>query len=350
MLIYQWKQEQLKNFSVNSHNIVEQFKGYGNDTSFKIEFDFIYGGASGGCVNFMITYDRLGHNKGWAICLEDYYFTFLVGNGKKNESNGWNKVRTSGHIPNHHWCHATCILDSENNKISVDVSYTAGEKKYPVGVGLVEEDMIYGSYVEYPSNKIIFSLNEQRLPIEKHFNPFIGSMKNFKIYPLTKKIDENEWLLFNDVPVDVIDISVSNLINLIDQYSNDRDYIKNAVERLRVELNEEIDLNNNLKKLSQNDAVFIVKKIKEFVETYKNEIIGYETELKTIYNQLSTLIIENANYMDDNKIIKDEIENSDMNNLGSSINNIKTLIDTNVNLLKDNKRWGDTGDKYWKFV
>ena len=26
------------------------------------------------------------------------------------------------------------------------------------------------------------------------------------------------------------------------------------------------------------------------------------------------------------------------------------LIDTNVNLLKDNNRWGDTGDKYWKFT
>lgn len=350
MSIYQWEQEQLKHFSVHSQNIVEDFKGYGDNTSFKIEFDFIYGGASGSNVNFIISYDILGQNKGWAICLEDYYFTFLVGNGKVDEPNGWNKVQTSCHIPNHHWCHAICTLDAENNKISVDVTYTAGEKKYPVGFGLIERDMTYGSYVEDPNNKIIFSLNEQRLPIDKQFNPFIGSMKNLKIYPLNKEIDDNEWLLFNDVPVDIIEISVSNLINLIEQYSNDREYIKNAVERLRVELNEEIDLNNNLKDLSQNNADFIVKKIKDFVEKYKEEIIGYETELKTIYEQLSILIIENSNYMNNNKIIKDEIEKSDMNNLGSRINNIKMLIDTNVNLLKDSNRWGDTGDKYWKFV
>ena len=53
--------------------------------------------------------------RGWAIYFENSRLTFLTGTGKAGTA--WNKVQTTGAIPNHHWCHASCKLDAENNKI-----------------------------------------------------------------------------------------------------------------------------------------------------------------------------------------------------------------------------------------
>jgi hypothetical protein len=347
MSIYQWNKDEQKIFTESDYDTVVPFTGYGDNTSFSIEFDFLYGNASGTNVNLIVSYDtRWQQTEGWAIYLENHRLTFLTGTGKGRTA--WNKVQTTGAIPNHHWCHASCKLDVENNKISVDVNYTAGNSIYPVG-GLVEADMTLGPYVESSANKIIFSSNTIEI-WDINTNPYIGLMKNFKIFPLTQNTDTIDWSLFVDVPLNVTEMSVSNLINLIEQYSQDRVWIQQAVARLRIELQEEIDLNNNLKNLSTTDADFLVKKITDFVTNYKDEIINYETELTSIYTQLSNYISENSQYMNNNKIVKDAIANLQANDLGSKINNIKMLINNNVNLLKDNQRWGDTSDRYWKFT
>tara|TARA_B100001142_G_C14062976_1_gene550374 strand:- start:221 stop:748 length:528 start_codon:yes stop_codon:yes gene_type:complete len=173
-------------------------------------------------------------------------------------------------------------------------------------------------------------------------------MKNVVISPLHQ--DERiDWSVFADVPLNVTEMSVANLINLFEQYSQDRDWIQKAVIRLRAELQEEITLNDNLKNLSSSEVEFLVNKIQDFVNNYKQEIVDYEKELTSIYEQLSRLIVENSEIMNKNKMVKDALTDLQAQDLGSKVSNIKALINTNVNLLQEHQRWGDTGDKYWKF-
>ena len=46
--------------------------------------------------------------------------------------------------------------------------------------------------------------------------------------------DNNENQSFNDTPLEIRDLDVSNFINILDQYVSDRDWIKQALVRLRL--------------------------------------------------------------------------------------------------------------------
>ena len=94
----------------------------------------------------------------------------------------------------------------------------------------------------------------------------------------------------------------------------------------------------------------MINKIKDFVYNYKDEIFDYEKELMSIYEQLSQLMVENSEIMNKNNMVKETLTDLQAQDLGSKVSNIKTLINTNVNLLQEHNRWGDTGDKYWKFT
>ena len=72
---------------------------------------------------------------------------------------------------------------------------------------------------------------------------FNGQIKNFKLYAEVPKPTD---ILLNppfikDTPLEIKELDVSNFINLLDQYVSDRDWIKQALTRLRQELQEEID-------------------------------------------------------------------------------------------------------------
>jgi hypothetical protein len=181
MSVYQWKKDEEKYLNVHDADNVVEFGGFGDNTSFKAEFDFMYGHTSGPHVDMMVGYDSGWRMyKGWNIGFEDSVLSFKIGNG-----GGWDVVRSGGQFPNHHWCHAICVLD--------------------------------------------------------------------------------------------------------------------------------------------------------------------EKELTSIYEQLSRLIVENSDIMNKNKMVKDALTDLQAQDLGSKVSNIKALINTNVNLLQEHQRWGDTGDKYWKF-
>lgn len=349
MSVYQWKKDEERYFNAHDVDTEVEFGGFGDNVSFKVEFDFMYGHINGPHVDMLVGYDNgWGLYKGWNIGFEDSVLTFKIGNG-----GGWDVVRSGGQFPNHHWCHVICVLDVEKKKISIDVSYIAGDQVYPVVDGYYETEMTRDIFVQPVANKLVFSPDKYKIAnqtpgTQYQTRPYIGNMKNVAIAPLHEQ-ESLDWTVFTDVPVNVTDISVANLMNLFEQYSQDREWIQKAVARLRVELQEEIDLNDNLKKLSSSEVDFLIDKVKGFIESYKDEIIDYEKELKAIYEQLSTFIIENSEIMNKNKLIKDTIDDLNAQDLGTKVTNIKALINANVDLLQEHKRWGDTGDKYWKF-
>ena len=346
MSVYQWKKDEKKYFDSNYLDNEVEFKGFGDNTSFKIEFDFMYGHVVGPHADIMVGYDSGWRNyKGWSIGFEENFLIFKVGNGS-----GWDIVRSGGQFPNHHWCHVICVLDVEHKKISIEVSYTAGDQIYPVIDGYYETKMSTDSFIQPESNKLVFSPDKYKISggSQHQTKPYMGYLKNVVISPLHQD-EKVDWTIFTDVPLNVTEMSVANLINLFEQYSQDRDWIQKAVERLRVELQEEITLNDNLKNLSSSEVEFLINKVKGFVDNYKDEIIDYDTELNSIYEELSNLIVENSEIMNKNKMIKNTLDDLQTQDLGSKISNIKEMINTNVNLLQEHKRWGDTGDKYWKF-
>ena len=348
--IYQWKKEEVKNFLVADEDTEVEFGGFGDNTSFKIEFDFRYGHAVGPHADIMVGYDSGWRNyKGWAIGFENSTLYFKIGNGE-----GWDVVYSGGQFPNHHWCHVICVLDVENRKISIEGSYQANSTKWyhipHLSDGYFEEKMTSDIFVQPEGNKLVFSPRKYQIaPSQYQRNPYQGSLKNVVLSPLheNKPID---WSVFTDVPLNVTEMSVANLVNLFQQYSQDRDWIQKAVIRLRSELQEEISLNNNLKNLSSSEVEFLINKIKDFVDNYKDEIFDYEKELMSIYEQLSQLMVVNSEIMNKNNMVKETLTDLQAQDLGSKVSNIKTLINTNVNLLQEHNRWGDTGDKYWKFT
>ena len=66
-----------------------------------------------------------------------------------------------------------------------------------------------------------------------------------------------------DTPLEIKELDVSQFINLLDQYVSDRDWIQQALTRLRQELQEEIDLNNKLKELQPDETSFLVSKVRK---------------------------------------------------------------------------------------
>ena len=154
---------------------------------------------------------------------------------------------------------------------------------------------------------------------------------------------------FKDTQLEIKDLDVSNFINLLDQYVSDRDWIKQALIRLKLELKEEIDLNNKLKELQPDETSFLVNKVQDFIKQYEIELVNTENELQQILTELQKIIIENQNLMNSNKILKEQLIQLNNNGIDNKIINIRNLINSNIKLLKDNNRWGDTTDQYFKF-
>ena len=340
----QWEDDRIESFDRNNkHDMAETWTSPANNGSFGGEFEFQY--AAGGNDAILMSYQN-GYNKceGFAVGFEGKRVTFWAGNGRVNSTDGWSKVQTTLQFPNHVWCKVVFALDTKNNKMKICLSKVDGAVIEDVEVDWNAP----GDYVAAQGDTIYVSPNVVgRLP-HVNGNPYMGHLRKLKLYSL-ESLTEDNYDAFKDIPLNVNELSVTNLINLIDQYVQDRDYIKKAVSRLKVELQEEIDLNNDLKNLSTDDASFLVKKITDFVNTYKSEIEGYEKELRSIHTQLLNLITKNKDIMDNNLIIKETIKELDVNNLTNKVTNIRSLIRQNVQLLKENNRWDDTQDQYWKF-
>ena len=55
---YEWEKDEEKYFkNVNDYDTIIPFENFNEDTSFKIEFDFMYGHASGPHVDLLESYD-----------------------------------------------------------------------------------------------------------------------------------------------------------------------------------------------------------------------------------------------------------------------------------------------------
>ena len=160
---------------------------------------------------------------------------------------------------------------------------------------------------------------------------------------------DNENQLFSDTQLEIKNLDVSNFINLLDQYVSDRDWIQQALARLRLELQEEIDLNIKLKELQPDETGFLVNKVQDFINQYQTELINTENELQQILTQLQQLITENELLMNSNNALKEQLLQLNTSDVDTKITNIRDLINKNIKLLKNNNRWGDTTDQFYKF-
>ena len=162
-------------------------------------------------------------------------------------------------------------------------------------------------------------------------------------------MSNNDNQPFNDTSLKITELDVSNFINLLDQYVSDRDWIQQALNRLRLELQEEIDLNIKLKELQPDQTGFLVNKVQDFINKYQTELINTENELQQILTQLQQLITENENLMNSNNKLKEQLIQLNTSGIDIKITNIRNLINSNIKLLKENNRWGDTTDQFYKF-
>lgn len=322
---------------VNTFNgrtvIVENWSGPNNsDGSFSLSCNFrINSGASRHC---MIVSSRSNVNfGGWNLQKVGNKLSLQIGNGKKWFSAYFQDDTT---IEPNIWYNAAFEVDKKNSKVTLYLNDKSTELVIP------------GNY-RHATNKIfIGGLNQS----ERNFM-FMGDITDLKIgSDITKEEDkpENENVdTFNDQPIDIQEFDINNFINVLDQYSADREWIQSAVKRLRMELNEEMDLKTKLNELGESDNAFLLKKIEDFMNEFSEEIKDTETELEEIYKKLQTLILDNFSLLNSNKKLKDRINELNNNGIDKSILNIRKLINENVNLLKNNDRWGDTQDVAFKF-
>ena len=179
---------------------------------------------------------------------------------------------------------------------------------------------------------------------------FSGDIKDVKLgNELYEKSDNENVDPFDDEPIDIKEFDINNFINILDQYTDDREWINSALDRLRLELREEMDLNTKLNKLGESDNAFLVSKVEKFMNDYAKEIKETESELSDIYKKLQTFISDNFKLLNSNKQLKDKMMKFNNNGIDSSILNIRKLINDNVLLLKNNDRWGDSTDVAFKF-
>ena len=191
---------------------------------------------------------------------------------------------------------------------------------------------------------------EPSLALSGNYYNFQGEIKNFKLYADVPPTD----ILLNppfikDIPLEIKELDVNNFINILDQYVSDRDWIQQALTRLRKELQEEIDLNNKLKELQPDKANFLVTKVQDFINQYGTELTDAENELQQIFTQLQQLITDNKLLMNSNEALKNQLTELNKSGVDVKITNIRDLINKNIKLLQDNNRWGDTQDQFFKF-
>ena len=191
---------------------------------------------------------------------------------------------------------------------------------------------------------------EPSLALSGNYYNFQGEIKNFKLYADVPPTD----ILLNppfikDTPLKIKELDISNFINLLDQYVSDRDWVQQALTRLRQELQEEIDLNNKLTDLQPDETSFLVTKVQDFINQYGTELTDTENELQQIFTQLQQLITDNKLLMNSNKALKEQLVQLNSSGVDTKITNIRDLINKNIKLLQDNNRWGDTTDKFYKF-
>jgi hypothetical protein len=313
--------------------IVENWNGpNSSDGNFSLSCNFrINSGASRHC---MLVSSRSNVNfGGWNLQKVGNKLSLQIGNGKKWYSANFQDDTT---IEPNIWYNVAFEVDNKNSKVTLYLNDKSTNLVLP------------GNYKHATNNIFIGGLNQS----EKNFM-FMGDITDLKIgsdINRKEKEPENENVdAFNDKPIDIQEFDINNFINVLDQYSADRNWIKSAVNRLRIELNEEMNLNTKLNELGESDNAFLLKKVEDFMKDFSEEIKGTESELEEIYKKLQTLILDNFSLLNSNKQLKDRINELNSNGIDKSILNIRNLINENVTLLKNNDRWGDTTDVAFKF-
>lgn len=276
---------------------------------------------------------------GWNLQLVGGKVSLQIGDGKR-----WLGVR-AGAVQANQWHHVAWKLSNENKAAEV---YLDGVKYDTVHSGGSQWKTMPAPY-RHATNDLVIGALAMSHP---NFR-FAGEIKGLKLgadLVASSADDDDEFADFADTPLDTNDMDVATYVNMMDQYVQDRDWIKQALDRLKKELVEEMDLNTQLKELSAENAGFLLKKVDDFMTAYKEEIAGTETELSGVFNELTRVIDENRDYLNHNKAVRDRLTELDVAGVDTRVRNIRRLIDANVDLLKDNHRWGDTQDKAWKFV
>ena len=265
---------------------------------------------------------------GWNLQLVSGKMGLQIGNGKT-----WCGISSSNGpiVSVDTWHHASWLISNSSNKAEMYLD------------GVKYEDNIPSNYIKATNQIIIGALDSNNTNFR-----FDGEIKGVKLGAGLVSGPQNLDSI-DDIPVEINELDISSFINILDQYTADRNWIQQAVTRLRQELQEEMDLNQKLTQLDAGNGIFLVSKVELFMTEYASEITEIETELQQIYNDLQRLISKNAQLMNNNQALKDRMTQLNSNGTEHSIINIRQLIDNNIQLLKDNNRWGDTTDSAFKF-
>lgn len=265
---------------------------------------------------------------GWNVQVVKGKLRIQIGNGQK-----WLGVGDSMVTPNQ-WHKVSWQLNNNTKIAEIHLD------------GVKSEITMPNNYIHASNTVYIGTLNQNN-----QFR-FAGKIKNVKLGKgLIDATDDsnNHFDKINDTDLVISELDVSNFINILDQYSTDREWVEQALTRLRQELQEELDLNQKLKDLNMDEGVFLVNKVEKFMNDYSNEIISIESELSNIYNNLKNTIVENEQLMNSNKHLKEKLSQLNSNGIDNSITNIRKLINDNIQLLHSSGRWGDTTDSAFKF-
>ena len=306
------------------------------DKSFSAELQFkLHSSSDSHCMLLTARSDSVRFG-GWNLQVVGGQLSLQIGDGSR-----WLGVRAGPVEPNK-WYHVAWQISNSSKAVEV---YQNSVKYSVVHSGNSQWDLLPNGY-RYATNNLTIGA----LVLSHPGFRFAGEIKNIKLGSGLVANTNSEFVEFSDTPVDISNIDVATYINLMDQYIQDRDWIQQALTRLRKELQEEMSLNTKLKELSTDNASFLVTRVEDFMNQYRQEITDSETELLSIFNELSRLIQENKGYMNNNKAVKDRLAQLNVDAVDTKIENIRRLIDSNVDLLKENNRWGDSQDKTWKFV
>ena len=311
-------------------------KSYAGELQFKM-----HANAAGHCMLLTARDDGVRFG-GWNLQVVGGNLSLQIGDGTR-----WLGVK-AGAIQTNAWHHVAWRLSNGDKTAEVHLD---GVKYDKVHSGNSQWDQMPNPYRHATSSLVIGALTMSHPKFR-----FAGEIKGIKLgadlvaAAATADDLSGEFADFADTQLDIDDMDVATYVNMMDQYVQDRDWIKQALARLKKELAEEMSLNGMLKQLSADNANFLFRKVEEFMTTYKEEIAETETELSSVFNELTRVIAENREYMNNNKAGRDRLVELDVAGVHTQVQNIRRLIDSNVDLLKDNHRWGDTQDKAWKFV
>lgn len=147
----------------------------------------------------------------------------------------------------------------------------------------------------------------------------------------------------------VTTINVSNLLDKIESFEGDVDFVRSAVERLRQEYAEEEKVQETLMRIGSEHADEIIGKVQEFVEKYGGSVQEMDAELDRLAQELKDIVTSNLGLIAENQELLTKIQDADRNNTIRVAMGLRAKAAELIRDVKERGRWGDTEDEVFNF-